>query len=208
MKLSEKIRTLIKYIGDKTDSEIDKIEEETARKVKETEDEFKTRAEREYRETVENAKRYADGLIKRLVSQARTEARKIDLEAKASFLESTTKRIKDEANKLIDSPQYPSILKKLVAESIVTLDEREVVIKTSKEDREIILKITKEIKKEVGQDIKISVSRNTIEERATVIAESSDGRVSVKNSISGEIEEHKEEIATLLFEKLERAINE
>ena len=148
MKLSEKIRTLIKYIGDKTDREIDKIEEETARKAKETEDEFKTRAEREYRETVENAKRYADGLIKRLVSQARTEVRKIDLEAKASFLESTIKRIKDEAKKLIDSPQYPNILKKLVAESIVTLDEREVVIKTSKQDREMILKITKEIKKE------------------------------------------------------------
>ncbi len=207
MNTSEKIRTLIKYIGDKTDREIDKIEEETATRVKETEEEFKNRAEREYRETIENAKRYADSLLKRLVSQARTEARKIDLEAKALFLESTIQQIKEEAKKLIDSPEYADILKTLIKESIATLDEREIVIKASKADREIIPKILKEIKKELGEETKITVAKETLEERAIIIAESGNGRVSVKNSIPGKIEEHREEIATLLFEKLEKAIN-
>ncbi len=208
MNVSEKIRTLIKYIGDKTDKEIDKIEKETATRVKETEDEFKKRAEREYTETIESAKRYAESLVKRMVSQARTEARKIDLEAKASFLDSTINQIKEDAKKLIDSEEYPNILKELVLESIATLDEKEVIIKTSQEDREILLKIMKKIKDQAGTGIKINPSRETIKERATIIAESNDGRVSVKNSLSGKIEEHREEIATLLFEKLEKAINE
>ncbi len=207
MKVSEKIKILIKYIGDKTDKEIDRIEQETQEKVKELKEKFKKQAESEYSETIEKAEKYATATMKRMVSQAQTEARKLSMGIRTEMLNSTIEYLKKETGALIDSPKYPNIMKTLLQESIATLDEKTAVVKTSRGDKQLIKQLINDLKRE-QKELTVTISDEYLQERGKIIVESKDGRVSVENSLKGKVEEYREEIASRLFKKLEKAIND
>ena len=205
MNIQEKIRAMVKHIQTKADEELEMINADANKRSDAITKKYRETAEQRYAEIVERAKKEAKQITRKQSARSELEAGKRLMEARAKILESAMDEIREKAEAVISTENYSSVLEKLIREALETLDERNVVLKTNLKDRETVKRIVNRLKKEMPK-LKIAVSQENTEIKGGIIAESSDGRVAVVNTIAKKIEENREQFAFLLFGKLGKMI--
>ncbi|MCD6121184.1 MAG: hypothetical protein J7K04_05055 [Spirochaetales bacterium] len=206
MNIQEKIRAMVKHIQAKSDEELEIINENARKRSDEIKKHYSEASKERYNEIVEKAEREAMQIIRKQSARSELEASKLIMEARAKILETAIDEVRKKAEEVISSDDYPSVLTKLITEALETLDEKSVVLKTNFGDRETVKGIVAKLKKE-NPGIQISLAEENAEIKGGIIAESSDGRVVVVNTIAKKVEESREDIAFLLFNRLEKIIN-
>ena len=206
MNIQEKIRAMVKHIQAKSDEELEIINENARKRSYEIKKHYSEASKERYNEIVEKAEREAMQIIRKQSARSELEASKLIMEARAKILETAIDEVRKKAEEVISSDDYPSVLTKLITEALETLDEKSVVLKTNFGDRETVKGIVAKLKKE-NPSIQISLAKENAEIKGGIIAESSDGRVVVVNNIAKKVEESREDIAFLLFNRLEKIIN-
>jgi len=204
--IQEKIRAMVKHIQAKSDEELEIINENARKRSDEIKKHYSEASKERYNEIVEKAEREAMQIIRKQSARSELEASKLIMEARAKILETAIDEVRKKAEEVISSDDYPSVLTKLITEALETLDEKSVVLKTNFGDRETVKGIVAKLKKE-NPSIQISLAKENAEIKGGIIAESSDGRVVVVNNIAKKVEESREDIAFLLFNRLEKIIN-
>ena len=206
MNIQEKIRAMVKHIQAKSDEELEIINENARKRSDEIKKHYSEASKERYNEIVEKAEREAMQIIRKQSARSELEASKLIMEARAKILETAIDEVRKKAEEVISSDDYPSVLTKLITEALETLDEKSVVLKTNFGDRETVKGIVAKLKKE-NPGIQISLAEENAEIKGGIIAESSDGRVVVVNTIAKKVEESREDMAFLIFNRLEKMIN-
>ncbi|RKX82253.1 MAG: hypothetical protein DRP57_10245 [Spirochaetes bacterium] len=206
MNIQEKIRAMVKHIQEKSDEELEIINENARKRSDEIKKHYSEASRERYNEIVEKAEREAMQIIRKQSARSELEASKLIMEARAKILETAIDEVRKKAEEVISSDDYPSVLTKLITEALETLDEKSVVLKTNFDDRETVKGIVAKLKKE-NPGIQIGLAEENAEIKGGIIAESSDGRVVVVNTIAKKVEESREDMAFLLFNRLEKMIN-
>ena len=206
MNIQEKIRAMVKHIQKKSDEELEIINENARKRSNEIKKHYSEASKERYSEIVEKAEREAMQIIRKQSARSELKASKLIMEARAKILETAIDEVRKKAEEVISSDDYPSVLTKLITEALETLDEKSVVLKTNFDGRETVKGIVAKLKKE-NPSIQISLAKENAEIKGGIIAESSDGRVVVVNTIAKKVEESREDIAFLLFNRLEKIIN-
>jgi len=204
--IQEKIRAMVKHIQAKSDEELEIINENARKRSDEIKKHYSEASKERYNEIVEKAEREAMQIIRKQSARSELKASKLIMEARAKILETAIDEVRKKAEEVISSDDYPSVLTKLITEALETLDEKSVVLKTNFDGRETVKGIVAKLKKE-NPSIQISLAKENAEIKGGIIAESSDGRVVVVNTIAKKVEESREDIAFLLFNRLEKIIN-
>jgi len=204
--IQEKIRAMVKHIQAKSDEELEIINENARKRSYEIKKHYSEASKERYNEIVEKAEREAMQIIRKQSARSELKASKLIMEARAKILETAIDEVRKKAEEVISSDDYPSVLTKLITEALETLDEKSVVLKTNFDGRETVKGIVAKLKKE-NPSIQISLAKENAEIKGGIIAESSDGRVVVVNTIAKKVEESREDIAFLLFNRLEKIIN-
>jgi len=203
--IQEKIRAIVKHIQDKTDEKIEKIYLDAQDRSEEIKDNYIDKAERRFNGIVLTAKNEADRNLRKQTARSELEAGKMIMDARVDILKSAMADIKERAEKMISSNRYPVIFEQIVLEALKTLDEKNAVLKTSREDRELIKTVLKNVNKKLNNTAVI-LSDENIDIKGGLIAESEDGRFKVMNTIARKIEENREKIAVELFDRLDKII--
>jgi len=201
--IQEKIRAMVKHIQAKSDEELEKINADARKRSDEIKKTYKSTAEQRYAEIVTEARKEAKQITRKQSVRSELEAGKLVMEARAKILALAIDEVRKNAEAVITTENYPSVLKRLVREALETLDEKSVVLKTNTEDRETVKGIAAKLKKEMP-NAKIIVAKENTEIKGGIIAESSDGKAAVVNTIAKKVEENREQLAALLFTGLEK----
>ncbi|NOY09276.1 MAG: hypothetical protein GXP33_10605 [Spirochaetes bacterium] len=205
MNIQEKIRAMVKHIQDKTDEEIEKIYLDAQDRSEEIKENYIDQAERRFNGIVLLAKNEADRNLRKQTARSELEAGKMITDARVDILKSAMAGIKERAENMISTGRYPIVFEQIVLEALETLDEKNAVVKTNREDREVIKTVLKSVKKKL-KNTAVILSGENADIKGGIIAESEDGRFKVLNTIAEKIEENREKIAVELFDRLDKII--
>jgi vacuolar-type H+-ATPase subunit E/Vma4 len=111
----------------------------------------------------------------------------------------------EQIKKKTSMKQYKKILTRLAVDGILTLDAEEVVLVFPKGQQSIVTsnELTKLAKDEIKKNLKITISKDTIDATGGVVIKSSDGKRWVNNTFEHRFERFEREIrdkaAKILF---------
>ncbi len=201
MNIEKKLSSLKEYVKSMAASDADSIVKDAQKRVEEIKESYVVKAENSYNEIIEEAKRHADLLIRREISQTSAKCSKMLMDARNEILRTAIDELREKISGITNNEAYADFLKRTTVEAIKALEEKKVVVKVRKKDKSTIKKILDILKKEM-KDVDIHLSKEDADIIGGVIVETEDGRVIIENTLENKFEEIKERFSSILFSKL------
>jgi len=198
------VSSILSDAQSKADSIIQEAEKEAALIVKEGEKEAALLKEK----IMENAKKQSAMKYQQLVSEAKMNARRAELEAKEEIIESVFKNALEELQKIAStsSPQYKESLKKIIHEASFEIGGGDLILSLKGEDvqkiKDTIPSIEKDTEDKTGKKTTLEIGEN-IKTIGGAIVKTKNGDIEVNNTIEARMQRFKKvlraEVAKVLF---------
>lgn len=148
----------------------------------------------------------AQDASERIIGKARNDAHMKILDAKAQLINNAFEETKKKFEKEHNTAQYKTFLKNLIINAGIQIGGSEVVVMTRKEDQTTVSAfkgLATAISKEIGQSVKVTVSKRSMEMLGGVFVQNKDGNITVDYRIDTLLDEvarqRRNEIAKILF---------
>ncbi len=201
MNVEKKLGSLKEYVRSRANIDAENILKDAKKRAEEIKKDYAVKAESHYNEIVEKAKRDAELLLRREVSQASAKCSKMLMDARNEILRSAIDELREKLNKITESKEYTDFLKRTLVEAIKILGEKKVVVKVRKKDKVLVKKILTALEDEM-KNVEIKLSKEDVAIAGGVIVETEDGRMIIENTLENKFEEIKERFSSALFSKL------
>lgn len=198
------VSSIISEAQSKADVIIQEAEKEAALIVEEGQKE----AALEKGNILENAKKQSAMKYQQLISEAKMNSRRAELEAREELIESAFKRANDELKKIAstDSDEYKESLKKIIEEASIEIGGGDLVLLLKEDDvakvKGAIPAIEKDIEKSTGTKTTLEIGEN-INTIGGAIIKTKNGEIEVNNTIEARMLRFKKvlrsEVAKVLF---------
>lgn len=201
MNVEKKLGSLKEYVRSRANIDAEDILKDAKKRAEEIKKDYAVKAESHYNEIVEKAKRDAELLLRREVSQASAKCSKMLMDARNEILRSAVDELREKLNKITESKEYTDFLKRTLVEAIRILGEKKVVVKVRKKDKVLVKKVLMALKDEM-KDVEIKLSKEDAAIAGGVVVETEDSRMIIENTLENKFEEIKERFSSALFSKL------
>lgn len=198
------VSSILSEAQSKADSIIQEAEKEAALIAQKGEKE----ATAEKEKILENAKKQSAMKYQQLVSEAKMNARRAELEAREEIIESVFKNAIEELQKIAStsSPEYKESLKKIITEASVEIGGGDLILSLNEEDvqkiKDAIPSIEKDTEDKTGQKTTLEIGEN-IKTIGGAILKTKNGDIEVNNTIEARMQRFKKvlrsEVAKVLF---------
>ena len=188
----------------KADAIIQEAEEEVSLILKEGEKE----ANLEKEKILENARKQSALKYQQLISEAKMNSRRAELEAREELIETAFKNAEEELRKIAagSSEEYKESLKKIIEEASVEIGGGELVLSTKEEDvakiKDLIPALEKEIEAKTGNKTTLEIGEN-IRTIGGAAVKTKNGDIEVNNTFEARMLRFKKslrsEVAHILF---------
>ncbi|WP_414470465.1 V-type proton ATPase subunit E [Methanobacterium sp. ACI-7] len=198
------VSSILSEAQSKADAIIQEAEKEAALIVEEGE----TEATSEKARILENANKQSAMKYQQLVSEAKMNSRRAELEAREEVIESAFKRAEEELGKIAStsSEEYKESLRKIIEEAAFEIGGGELVLSLKESDiakiKNTIPSIENEIESKTGTKTTLEIGEN-INTIGGAILKTKNGDVEVNNTIEARMQRFKKilrsEVAKVLF---------
>ena len=198
------VSSIISDAQSKADTIIQEAEKETALIVEEGEKE----AVLEKEKILENAKKQSAMKYQQLISEAKMNSRRAELEAREEIIEGAFKRAEDELKKIAstDSEEYKESLKKIIEEASVEIGGGDLILCLKADDiakvKDAISSLEKNIEGKTGTKTTLEIGEN-IATIGGAVVKTKNGDIEVNNTIEARMLRFKKalrsEVAKILF---------
>ena len=198
------VSSIISEAQGKADVIIQEAEKEAALIVEEGQKEAALQKEN----ILENSKKQSALKYQQLISEAKMNSRRAELEAREELIESAFKRAEDELKKIAstDSSEYKESLKKIIEEASVEIGGGDLILSLKETDvakvKDAIPAIEKDIENSTGTKTTLEIGEN-INTIGGAIIKTKNGEIEVNNTIEARMLRFKKvlrsEVAKVLF---------
>jgi V/A-type H+-transporting ATPase subunit E len=198
------VSSILSEAQSKADAIIQEAEKEAALITKEGEKEAALEKER----ILENANKQSKMKYQQLISEAKMNSRRAELEAREEVIESAFKNAKDELQKIAStsSEEYKESLKKIIEEASIEIGGGDLVLSLKEEDvakiKDAIPTIEKDITDKTGNKTTLEIGEN-INTIGGAVVKTKNGDIEVNNTIEARMQRFKKvlrsEVAKVLF---------
>jgi V/A-type H+-transporting ATPase subunit E len=198
------VSSILSDAQSKADAIIQEAENETALIIEEGEKEAVLEKER----ILENAKKQSAMKYQQLISEAKMNSRRAELEAREGIIESAFKNAEEELQKIAStsSEEYKDSLKKIITEASVEIGGGDLILSLKEEDvakiKDAIPSIEKEIEEKTGNKTTLETGEN-INTIGGAVVKTKNGNIEVNNTIEARMQRFKKvlrsEVAKVLF---------
>ncbi|MEL7671929.1 V-type proton ATPase subunit E [Methanobacterium sp.] len=198
------VSSIISDAQSKADVIIQEAERETALIVEEGEKE----AVLEKEKILENANKQSAMKYQQLISEAKMNSRRAELEAREEIIEGAFKRAEDELKKIAstDSDEYKESLKKIIEEASIEIGGGDLILSLKADDvakvKDAISSLEKNIKGKTGTKTTLEIGEN-IATIGGAVVKTKNGDIEVNNTIEARMLRFKKalrsEVAKILF---------
>lgn len=198
------VSSILSEAQSKADAIIQEAEKEAALIVEEGEKEAAAEKER----ILENANKQSKMKYQQLLSEAKMNSRRAELEAREEVIESAFKNAEDELNKIAStsSEEYKESLKKIIEEASIEIGGGDLVLSLKEEDvakiKDAIPTIEKDIADKTGNKTTLEIGEN-INTIGGAVVKTKNGDIEVNNTIEARMQRFKKvlrsEVAKVLF---------
>ncbi len=157
---------------------------------------------------LENAKKQSAMKYQQLISEAKMNSRRAELEAREEVIETAFKKAEEELQKIAagSSEEYKESLKKIIKEASVEIGGGDLVLSTKEEDtakiKDTLPTLEKEIETETGNKTTLEIGEN-IRTIGGAVVKTKNGDVEVNNTFEARMSRFKKslrsEVAKVLF---------
>ena len=198
------VSSIISDAQSKADAIIQEAEKETALITEEGEKE----AVLEKEKILENANKQSAMKYQQLISEAKMNSRRAELEAREEIIESAFKRAEDELKKIAstDSDEYKESLKKIIEEASIEIGGGDLILSLKADDiakvKDAISSLEKNIEGKTGTKTTLEIGEN-IATIGGAVVKTKNGDIEVNNTIEARMLRFKKalrsEVAKILF---------
>ncbi|MEN6552878.1 MAG: V-type proton ATPase subunit E [Methanobacterium sp.] len=198
------VSSIISDAQSKADVIIQEAERETALIVEEGEKE----AVLEKEKILENANKQSAMKYQQLISEAKMNSRRAELEAREEIIEGAFKRAEDELKKIAstDSDEYKESLKKIIEEASIEIGGGDLILSLKADDvakvKDAISSLEKNIEGKTGTKTTLEIGEN-IATIGGAVVKTKNGDIEVNNTIEARMLRFKKalrsEVAKILF---------
>jgi V/A-type H+-transporting ATPase subunit E len=198
------VSSIISDAQSKADVIIQEAEREAALIVEEGEKE----AVLEKEKILENANKQSAMKYQQLISEAKMNSRRAELEAREEIIESAFKRAEDELKKIAstDSDEYKESLKKIIEEASIEIGGGDLILSLKADDvakvKDAISSLEKNIEGKTGTKTTLEIGEN-IATIGGAVVKTKNGDIEVNNTIEARMLRFKKalrsEVAKILF---------
>ncbi len=177
------VSSIISEAQSKANAIIQEAEEEASTILKGGEEEAASEKER----ILENAKKQSAMKYQQLISEAKMNARRAELEAREELIQTAFKNAEEELEKIGSgsSEEYKNSLKKIVEEASVEIGGGELVLSTKEDDvakiKDAIPSLEKDIEAKTGNKTNLEIE-DSIRTIGGALVKTKDGAVEVNNT--------------------------
>ena len=203
--MSSGLEKIVQSIEEKAESEAEEILKEAKEKAEEKKSQGEEKAERKKARIIEKGKSRADTIEKRIIANARREARQDKLEAREEIIENVFEKAKDRLSKLREEEVYEETLRSLIINAGKTVGGGELEVSVLEGDKKRITdkeNISKKIEKETDKKTSIEIKEGLKNGMGGALVSRKDGRVACDNTLKTRLERKKDELRTQIAEKL------
>ncbi len=200
------VQELCRQIAEDSKAQAAEVLRKTEEKTSSRLNEAREAASRAAGEILQGAERDAGRDMKRAVSKAQLEARKIELLGREALITEVVKQVSARISKLRNTPEYADILKRLAIDGATHLGEQEVELMVAEEDRGILTpafmrQISDELVRKGITGASLTLSKDTIRETGVVV-KSRTGKVEIRNTLEGRINRMSRELRLLISKEI------
>ncbi len=198
------VSSIISDAQSKADAIIQEAEKETALITEEGEKE----AVLEKEKILENANKQSAMKYQQLISEAKMNSRRAELEAREEIIEGAFKRAEDELKKIAstDSDEYKESLKKIIEEASIEIGGGDLILSLKADDvakvKDAISSLEKNIEGKTGTKTTLEIGEN-IATIGGAVLKTKNGDIEVNNTIEARMLRFKKalrsEVAKILF---------
>jgi V/A-type H+-transporting ATPase subunit E len=198
------VSSILSEAQSKADAIIQEAEKEAALITKEGEKEAALEKDR----ILENANKQSKMKYQQLISEAKMNSRRAELEAREEVIESAFKGAEDELQKIAStsSEEYKESLKKIIEEASIEIGGGDLVLSLKEEDvakiKDAIPTIEKDISDKTGNKTTLEIGEN-INTIGGAVVKTKNGDIEVNNTIEARMQRFKKvlrsEVAKVLF---------
>ncbi|HML04478.1 MAG TPA: V-type proton ATPase subunit E [Methanobacterium sp.] len=199
---------IVSSIMSEAQSKADAIIQESEKEASLIMEEGDKEAISEKEKILENANKQSAMKYQQLISEAKMNSRRAELEAREEVIETAFKNAEEELQKIAagSSEEYKESLKKIIKEASVEIGGGELVLSTKEEDvakiKDSIPTLEKEIETEAGNKTTLEIGEN-IRTIGGAVVKTKNGDVEVNNTFEARMSRFKKslrsEVAQVLF---------
>lgn len=199
---------IVSSIMSEAQSKADAIIQEAEKEASLILEEGEREAISEKEKILENAKKQSAMKYQQLISEAKMNSRRAELEAREEVIETAFKNAEEELQKIAagSSEEYKESLKKIIKEASVEIGGGDLVLSTKEEDtakiKDTIPTLEKEIETETGNKTTLEIGEN-IRTIGGAVVKTKNGDVEVNNTFEARMSRFKKslrsEVAKVLF---------
>ena len=199
---------IVSSIMSEAQSKADVIIQEAEKETSLIQEEGDREATSEKEKILENANKQSAMKYQQLISEAKMNSRRAELEAREEVIETAFKNAEEELQKIAEgsSEEYKESLKKIIKEASVEIGGGELVLSTKEEDtakiKSSIPTLEKEIEAETGNKTTLEIGENARTIGGAVV-KTKNGDVEVNNTFEARLSRYKKslrsEVAKVLF---------
>ena len=203
--MGEQIEKIEEIIINEAKAKAEEIITKAKEKAQKILDEAKREAEKEVNEIINRRKVDAEARARRIISEARLEARLKLLNAKEEVISNAFDTALERLKEFCQTPEYKEVLENLIKDAAITIGggNLEVLLSENTNIEPGLSKIAKEVEKQTGTATSIVISKDKVKSIGGAIVRSLDQSFTVDNTFEARLERVREQlrvrVANVLF---------
>ena len=203
--MGEQIEKIEEIIINEAKAKAEEIITKAKEKAQKILDEAKREAEKEVNEIINRRKVDAEARARRIISEARLEARLKLLNAKEEVISNAFDTALERLKEFCQTPEYKEVLENLIKDAAITIGggNLEVLLSENTNIEPDLSKIAKEVEKQTGTATSIVISKDKVKSIGGAIVRSLDQSFTVDNTFEARLERVREQlrvsVANVLF---------
>jgi len=203
--LSGQVEKIEEIIINEAKAKAEEIIAKAKEKIQKLLDDAKKEAEKEVNDIINKQKADAEAHARRILSEARLEARLKLLNAKEDIISDVFNEALERLKEFAQSPNYKETLENLIKDAALIIGggNLEVLLPENTNIKPDLSKIAKEIEKQTGTTISLVISKDKVKSIGGVMVRSKDLSFTVDNTFEARLERMREQlrvgVANILF---------
>ena len=203
--MGEQIEKIEEIIINEAKAKAEEIITKAKEKAQKILDEAKREAEKEVNEIINRRKVDAEARARRIISEARLEARLKLLNAKEEVISNAFDAALERLKEFCQTPEYKEVLENLIKDAAITIGggNLEVLLSENTNIEPDLSKIAKEVEKQTGTATSIVISKDKVKSIGGAIVRSLDQSFTLDNTFEARLERVREQlrvsVANVLF---------
>ncbi len=195
----QSIEAFCEQIRQDAKKEIDKIISRATRTAKEKLDVAQKEVERIRENILKQTEEEAENIKRRVMADVNLEIKKVRLKSREEIIDEVLARVKEKLQALRTTDAYRDVLKKLIVQGILALDENEVAVKIASEDVKLasgslLSEVKNYLQDKYKRSVTIEFSQAPLQEGIGVCVYSKKGNIFFDNTFNARMKRMDDEL--------------